>query len=72
VVYDARTVRYVAEMSGPDRLLMGTDLPFAIAEAEPVKLVDACGFSAPERAAIMGGTAERLFRIPAAARAAAE
>ena len=72
VVYDARTVRYVADMSSADRLLMGTDLPFAIAEAEPVKLVDAAGFSAAERAAIMGGTAERLFGIKPAARAAAE
>jgi aminocarboxymuconate-semialdehyde decarboxylase len=72
VVYDARTVRYVAEMSAPDRLLMGTDLPFAIAEAEPVKLVDECGFAPAERAAIMGGTAASLFRIAPAAQAAAE
>lgn len=72
VVYDPRTIRYVAEMSSPDKLLMGTDLPFAIADFEPVKRVDAAGFSPAERAAIMGGTAERLFGIKSAARAAAE
>jgi aminocarboxymuconate-semialdehyde decarboxylase len=67
VVYDARTVRFIADMLGPDRVLMGTDLPFAIAEGEPVKLIDACGFSATERAAILGETAATLFRVPVAA-----
>ena len=71
VVYDARTFRFLADMSGPDRLLMGTDLPFAIAEAEPIRLVDACGFAPHERAAILGGTAAALFGLAPAARAAA-
>ena len=42
---------------------MGTDLPFAIAEMEPVRLVDACGFAPHERAAILGDTAATLFGI---------
>jgi aminocarboxymuconate-semialdehyde decarboxylase len=67
IVYDARTVRFIADMLGPDRVLMGTDLPFAIAEAEPIKLIDAAGFSPAERAAILGGTAASLFRAPVAA-----
>jgi aminocarboxymuconate-semialdehyde decarboxylase len=71
VVYDARTVRFIADMLGPERVLMGTDLPFAIAEGEPVKLVDACGFSASERAAILGGTAASLFGMSVGATAAA-
>ncbi len=72
VVYDARTLRFLADMAGPDRLLMGTDLPFAIAEMEPVRLVDACGFTPHERAAILGDTAAALFGIPSAAARAAE
>ena len=51
---------------------MGTDLPFAIAEMEPVRLVDACGFTPHERAAILGDTAAALFGIPSAAARAAE
>src|SRR5262249_9808059 len=70
VVYDARTLRFIADMSSPRRLLMGTDLPFAIAEAEPVELVEACGFAADERAQILGGTAAALFGIAPSARAA--
>jgi hypothetical protein len=42
---------------------MGTDEPFAIAEQQPVKLIDVCNFSAPDRTAILGGTAAKLFRI---------
>ncbi len=72
VVYDARTLRFLADMAGPDRLLMGSDLPFAIAEMEPVRLVDACGFAPHERAAILGDTAVTLFGIPAATARAAE
>jgi aminocarboxymuconate-semialdehyde decarboxylase len=63
VVYDASTIRFIAEMAGADRLLMGTDEPFAIAEQQPIKLIDACGFDAGKRAAITGGTAAALFGI---------
>jgi hypothetical protein len=43
---------------------MGTDEPFAIAEQQPVKLIDSCNFSDAERQAILGGTAAKLFGIP--------
>jgi aminocarboxymuconate-semialdehyde decarboxylase len=65
VVYDPRIVRFVAEMGGVDRVLMGTDLPFTIGDWTPLKTVDACNFSASERAAVVGGTAARLFGIKA-------
>jgi aminocarboxymuconate-semialdehyde decarboxylase len=63
VVYDASTIRFVAEVAGADRILMGTDEPFAIAEQEPVKLIDACNFGSADRQAIVGGTAAKLFGI---------
>jgi aminocarboxymuconate-semialdehyde decarboxylase len=63
IVYDALTLRFVCDMAGADRMLMGTDEPFAIAERQPVELVESCGFSAADRQAILGGTAAKLFRI---------
>ena len=63
VVYDAATIRFIAEQAGADHILMGTDEPFVIAEPEPVKLIDACSFGAADRQAILGGTAARLFGI---------
>jgi aminocarboxymuconate-semialdehyde decarboxylase len=65
VVYDAATLRFVCELAGHDKVLMGTDLPFAIAEPEPVKFVDSCNFGVTERSAILGDTAAKLFRIDA-------
>lgn len=65
IVYDTATLRFVCELAGHDRVLMGTDAPFAIAEDEPVKFVDACKFDARARAAILGDTAADLFGIPA-------
>ena len=63
VVYDAEALRFVREVAGPGRILMGTDMPFVIGEHEPVKFVDSCGFDAAERASITGGAARELFRI---------
>jgi aminocarboxymuconate-semialdehyde decarboxylase len=63
IVYDTATLRFVCEMAGYSRLVMGTDAPFAIAESEPVKFVEACKFGAQECAAILGNTAAELFGI---------
>lgn len=63
VVYDAPTVRFVCDMAGVDKVLMGTDEPFAIAEQQPVKLIESCNFNAADRQAILGGTAAKLFNI---------
>ena len=49
--------------AGADKVLMGTDEPFVIAEQQPVKLIESCNFSPSDRQAILGGTAARLFRI---------
>ncbi len=62
VVYDTATLRFIRELAGADRILMGTDEPFAIAEPEPVQFVNACNFDAAETAAILGGNAVRLFK----------
>ena len=32
IVYDAATLRFVCEQAGVDKVLMGTDLPFTIAD----------------------------------------
>jgi aminocarboxymuconate-semialdehyde decarboxylase len=63
VVYDALTVRFICDMAGADHVVMGTDEPFAIAEQQPVKLIESCNFNASDRRAILGDTAAGLFRI---------
>ena len=63
VVYDPRTLEFVCDMAGADKVVMGTDAPFVIAEPDPVGFVRSCRLDEAERAAILGGTAAKLFQI---------
>jgi aminocarboxymuconate-semialdehyde decarboxylase len=63
VVYDAATIRFVAEIAGADKIVLGTDQPFVIGESHPVEFLESCKFNEADRAAIAGGTARRLFGI---------
>jgi aminocarboxymuconate-semialdehyde decarboxylase len=63
LLHDARALRYLAEIVGADRLMMGSDMPFPIGDPEPMKVVDAAGFSPAERDDINGGLARRLFAL---------
>jgi aminocarboxymuconate-semialdehyde decarboxylase len=61
IVQDRRTLRYLAEVVGADRIMMGSDMPFPIGDLAPLKIVADAGFSESERAAINGGLAARLL-----------
>jgi amidohydrolase family protein len=63
LVHDARTLRFLADMAGADRLMLGSDMPFPIGDLAPRKIVEACGFPAAEHASIEGGLASRLFAL---------
>jgi aminocarboxymuconate-semialdehyde decarboxylase len=63
LVHDPRTLRYLADTVGTDRLMLGSDMPFPIGDLTPRKTVEAAGFSAAERDAIESGVATRLFGL---------
>ena len=63
LLHDARALRYLADVVGSDRLMMGSDMPFPIGDTEPMKVVAAAGFSDTETSAINGGLAARLFGL---------
>ena len=63
IVHDPRVLRFVAEMIGAERILMGSDMPFPIGDKEPMKVIVAAGFSAEQVAAINGGLAAKVFRL---------
>jgi aminocarboxymuconate-semialdehyde decarboxylase len=62
ILHDARVLRFVSEVVGADRLMMGSDMPFPIGDKEPTKIVAEAGFTRAEAAEINGGLAARLFR----------
>ena len=58
-----RVLKFVIEMMGTDRLMMGSDMPFPIGDTEPAKIVAGAGLSKAQTDSINGGLAARLFRI---------
>jgi aminocarboxymuconate-semialdehyde decarboxylase len=63
ILHDARVLRFVVEMIGTERLMMGSDMPFPIGDMEPMKIVADAGLSGAQAASINGGLAAKLFRI---------
>ena len=63
ILHDARVLKFVVEMMGTERLMMGSDMPFPIGDTEPMKIVADAGLTAQQAASINGGLAAKLFRI---------
>jgi len=63
VLHDPRVLRFVVGMMGAERIMLGSDMPFPIGDAEPMKIVAEVGVSAEQSASINGGLAARLFRL---------
>ena len=63
ILHDPRVLRFVVEMIGAERVMMGSDMPFPIGDEEPAKIVAAAGLKADDVASITGGLAKQLFRI---------
>jgi len=63
ILHDARVLKFVVEMLGTERLMMGSDMPFPIGDTEPLKIVADAGLSKAQADEINGGLAARLFKI---------
>lgn len=63
IVHDPRVLRFVIEMMGFERIMLGSDMPFPIGDHEPRQILAAAGLKADQVASIEGGLAARLFRI---------
>jgi aminocarboxymuconate-semialdehyde decarboxylase len=60
-VFDTRTLRRLVDRVGVDRVLLGTDSPFDLADREPRATVRALGLDAEDECRIAGGNAARLL-----------
>jgi aminocarboxymuconate-semialdehyde decarboxylase len=63
IVQDKRALRFLAEIVGADRIMMGSDMPFPIGDLAPTKIVEESEFSTAERQAINGGLVAKLLSL---------
>jgi aminocarboxymuconate-semialdehyde decarboxylase len=62
VVFDPDTLRFLVVKAGADRILLGSDYPFPIGDLAPRDVVEHADLADADRARIIGGTADQLFR----------
>jgi aminocarboxymuconate-semialdehyde decarboxylase len=63
VVYDPVPLRYLVEVAGADRVMLGSDYPFPILDPAPLEVVRRAGFPQATTDAILSGNACRVFRL---------
>lgn len=63
IVQDPRALRYLADVVGTGRIMMGSDMPFPIGDLAPLKIVQETSFTDAERASINGGLLQKLFGL---------
>jgi aminocarboxymuconate-semialdehyde decarboxylase len=63
VIHDADLLRALVGFAGADRVLLGTDYPFDMADPDPVATIRSCGLDDADEAAVMGGNAAALLGL---------
>ena len=61
LVYEKTALRYLVERFGDQRLMIGTDYPFAILETDPIKRLEEAGFDAATLARLRHDNAARFL-----------
>ncbi|MDA8343930.1 MAG: amidohydrolase family protein [Thermaerobacter sp.] len=61
LTHDPAALRFLVGMVGAERVFLGTDLPFDMADGDPVATLDATSLSVGERRQIAGGNAAAHF-----------
>jgi aminocarboxymuconate-semialdehyde decarboxylase len=67
VTHDPRALRYLLEVVGADRVMLGTDYPFPLGEQEPGRLIEALDLDERTRAGLFHGNALRWLDLDAGA-----
>ena len=63
VTHDADLLRALVEFAGADRVLLGTDYPFDMADPDPIATVRSSGLDPADEAAILGDNAVGLIGL---------
>jgi aminocarboxymuconate-semialdehyde decarboxylase len=63
IVHDPRILKFVIEMMGTERLLLGSDMPFPIGDLEPMRILNDAKLPPQQIASISGDLAAKIFRL---------
>ena len=63
IVHLPPALRYLRDLVGSDRILLGTDYPFPVDDQNPLESIQAAGFSAGEICQITESNAKDLFKL---------
>jgi len=63
VLFEPQALRFLCDVAGSDKVVLGSDYPFPIGDPEPARVVDDTPLTEGERRAILGETAARIFHI---------
>jgi aminocarboxymuconate-semialdehyde decarboxylase len=61
IVHGGKQLRFLADLAGIDRIMLGTDYSFPPADLTPMQTIRDAGFSPAETQAIAEGNARRIF-----------
>ena len=64
-VFDADSLEYLVKKSGSGKVMLGSDMPFPIGDPAPRHCVESSSLPEGEKAAILGKTAQSVFRVRA-------
>lgn len=63
VVFEHAQLEYLVQRYGAERILLGTDYPYDMAQPDAVRFINAAQLTDTQRSAILGGNAARLLGI---------
>jgi len=63
VLFEPRALRFLCDVVGADRVMLGSDYPFGIGDPDPCAVIEATALTLAERRAILGETAARIFHV---------
>ena len=62
-VFDSDSLEYLAKKATPERIMLGSDMPFPIGDPAPKKAVEGAYFTEAQKKGILGSTAQGVFRV---------
>ena len=63
VLFDPRALRFLTEIVGAEKIMLGSDYPFPIGDPDPCKVVREAKLGDQPSKLILGDTAQRIFKL---------